>query len=337
MAITMKDIAEICNVSIATVSKIVNGKDMDIGAETRRRVSQVIEEKGYYINTLAQSMKTKNTKTLGLIIPDVKNAYYTDISRGAEDMAQKMGYSLFLCNTDDQIDKEITYITKLMEKQVDGIIIIASLQRDKEREQALHIKVPFAVLNNSTSYRDSSVCVEVDNYGGMYQGVKHLIGLGHRNIMYLAGDTDQKFSQERLAGFVDALEEHGIAYRPSMVKKCIFRVEGTYDYLTKHGISEGVTAIACGNDLMALGVLNWAKENGLKVPEQLSITGFDDTIFSVISSPKITTINQNCHRVGEILVEELLKKIEYGEDLRTTVSMDTRLVIRESTGGPQAV
>lgn len=328
----MKDIAEICSVSVATVSKIVNGKDMDIGEETRRRVNKVIVEKGYYINTLAQSMKTKNTKTLGLIIPDVKNAYYTDISRGAEDMAQKLGYSLFLCNTDDQIDKEINYITKLMEKQVDGIIIIASLQRDKEKEEALHIKVPFAVLNNSTSYRNSSVCVDVDKYSGMYQGVKHLIELGHRNIMYMSSWTDLSFNEDRIAGYRDALEESGILYRESLITGGVFKMEGISAHLNDHGIQEGITAIACENDLMAVGVMNWANENGVRVPEDLSVMGFDDTIFSIISSPQITTINQSCHQVGGILVEELLKKIEFGKEIRMTISMDTHLVIRGSTG-----
>lgn len=335
MAVTMKHIAELCHVSIATVSKIVNGKDDDIGEETRQRVMKTIREQGYRMNSLARSMKTKNTKTLGLIIPDIKNAYYTDISRGAEDMAHKKGYSLFLCNTDDSIDKEISHITKLMEKQVDGIIVIASLERNVRMEESLKISVPFAVLNKSTNYKDYSVKVEVNNYMGMYEGVKHLLDLGHKNIMYIQGETTLDFGEERLSGYRDVLKDHEVPYREDYVASASFNVEGAYSYLKENGLKDGITAVVCGNDLMAFGVINWAKENGMDVPSELSVVGFDNTIFSTISLPKITTVNQHCHEVGSALVEELIKKIDSDHDIIMTVSVDTNLIIRESTAVPR--
>lgn len=334
MPVTMKHIAKLCGVSVATVSKIVNGKDEDVRAETRLRVRRAIEEQGYFINTLARSMKTKNTKTLGLIVPDIKNGYYTDISRGAEDMAMKNGYSLFLCNTDDSIKKEIGYLVKLMEKQVDGIIIIASMERDKMMEELLKINVPFAVLNKGTSYRDYSVRVEVDDYEGMHEGVSHLIELGHKNIMYLEGETTLPFGKDRLRGYKDALSEHGIPFREEFIATTTFKVEGAHDYLSEYGLKPETTAIVCGNDLMALGALNWAKEECIDVPGDLSIIGYDDSIFSIISSPKITTINQNCLKVGEILVEELLKKIDTNDETQMNIPIGTNLVVRESTGKP---
>lgn len=334
MPVTMKHIAELCGVSVATVSKIVNGKDDDVKEETRLRVLKTVEEEGYFINTLARSMKTKNTKTLGLIVPDFKNAYYTDISRGAEDMAVRKGYSLFLCNTDDSINKEISYLVKLMEKQVDGIIIIASMERDVEMEELLKINVPFAVLNNSTNYKDYSVKVHVDDYTGMYEGMEHLIGLGHKKIMYLQGETGLSFGEERFRGYKDALEKHGIAYDENLVATTTFNVEGAYDYLRENGMVPETTAIMCGNDLMAMGVLNWAKEECIDVPGDLSIIGYDDTIFSVISSPKITTVNQHCHLVGEILVKELLEKIDSEDYTQKMIPVASHLVVRESTGKP---
>lgn len=334
MAVTMKHIAKLCGVSVATVSKVVNGKDEDVRVETKQRVLKVIKEEGYFINTLARSMKTKNTKTLGLIVPDIKNGYYTDISRGAEDMAMKKGYGLFLCNTDDSIKKEISYLVKLMEKQVDGIIIIASMERNPVMEELLKINVPFAVLNNATSYRDYSVRVEVDTYKGMHEGVSHLIGLGHRNIMYLQGETVLPFGEEKLRGYRDALLDHEIPFRNEFIATTSFKVEGAYEYLSEHGLKPETTAIICGNDLMALGVLNWAKEECIDVPGDLSIIGYDDSIFSTISSPKITTVNQNCLKVGGILVEELLKKIDTNDVTQMNIPVGTSLVIRESTGKP---
>jgi len=334
MPVTMKHIAKLCGVSVATVSKIVNGKDEDVRFETKQRVLKIIEEEGYFINTLARSMKTKNTKTLGLIVPDIKNGYYTDISRGAEDMAMKNGYGLFLCNTDDSIKKEIGYLVKLMEKQVDGIIIIASMERNAMMEELLKINVPFAVLNNATRYRDYSVRVDVDDYKGMHEGVSHLIGLGHKDIMYLEGETKLPFGEERFNGYKDALLENGIPFRDEFIATTSFNVESVYEYLSKYGLRPETTAIVCGNDLMALGVLNWAKEECIDVPGDLSIIGFDDSIFSVISSPKITTINQNCHKVGEILVDELLKKIDTDDGTQRIIPVGTSLVVRESTGKP---
>jgi len=334
MPVTMKHIAKLCGVSVATVSKIVNGKDEDVRIETKQRVLKIIKEQGYFINTLARSMKTKNTKTLGLIVPDIKNGYYTDISRGAEDMAMKNGYGLFLCNTDDSIKKEISYLVKLMEKQVDGIIIIASMERNAVMEELLKINVPFAVLNNATRYRDYSVKVEVDDYKGMHEGVSHLIELGHKDIMYLQGETKLHFGEERINGYRDALLENGIPFRHEFIATTSFNVEGAYDYLGEHGLNPETTAIVCGNDLMALGVLNWAKEECINVPDDLSIIGFDDSIFSIISSPKITTVNQNCHKVGEILVEELLKKIDTNDKTQRVIPVGTSLVVRESTGKP---
>ncbi len=335
MRVTMKDIAKLCGVSVATVSKIVNGKCDDVREETKERVLNAIEEEGYIINSLARSMKTKNTKTIGLIIPDIQNTYYTDISRGAEDMAIKMGYSLFLCNADESVKKEISYLRKLMEKQVDGIIIISSLERDIEIEKLFKINVPFAVLNRTTRYKDYSVRVDVDNYEGMQKGIQHLINLGHKKIMYLQGETSLFFGKERMDGYKDALLENNIPYREEFVGTSTFSVGGAYDYLNQHGLIPGTTAIICGNDNMALGALNWAKDQGIDVPQELSIIGFDDTIFSAISVPKITTINQNCHKCGEILVEELLKKIHENNREQLIVSVPTHLVLRQSTAKPQ--
>lgn len=337
MAVTMKHIAELCQVSIATVSKIVNRKDDDIGEETKRRVLKTIEEQGYRMNSLARSMKTKNTKTLGLIIPDVKNAYYTDISRGAEDMAHNKGYSLFLCNTDDKIEKEISHISKLMEKQVDGIIIIGSLERNIKMEERLNITIPFVLLNNGMNYKNYSVMVEVSNYKGMYEGAEHLLRLGHRNIMYIQGETTLFFGKERLSGYRDALKKYGVPFSKDNVVTAPFDMEGTYDHLMVHGLKDGTTAVMCGNDLMAMGVINWAKDKGMNVPKDLSVIGYDDTIFSTISSPKITTISQHCHESGIILVDELIKKIDSNRDKKMTVSLDTSLIIRESTANPPTI
>jgi LacI family transcriptional regulator len=176
--------------------------------------------------------------------------------------------------------------------------------------------------------------VEVDDYKGMYEGVEHLIALGHRKIMYLQGKNNLSFGEERFRGYKDALENHGIPFNENLVATSTFNVEGAYEYLRENGLVPETTAIMCGNDLMALGVLNWAKEECIDVPGDLSIIGYDDTIFSVISSPKITTVNQHCRLVGEILVKELLEKIDAEDFTQKNIPVESHLVVRESTGKP---
>lgn len=331
MAVTMKDIAIKCGVSVATVSKVLSEKDEDVSDATRNLVKRTSKEMGYVVNALARSMKTKNTKTLGIMVPDIKNAFYTDICRGAEDMAMKRGYSLFLCNTDDKIEKEIQYLEKLMEKQVDGIIIIASMERDTKMEEIQKMNVPFAVLNNNTHYPGCSARVVVDNENGMREAVNHLASLGHRKIFYLAGKTVLPFQEDRINGYREGLADWSIPYEEHLVHRIEFSMEAAKCYFMLHGLPEGVTAVCTGNDLMAQGVLQWAQETGIRVPEDLSIVGYDDSIFSRVSSPKLTTVHQQSYRSGELLVEELLMKLE-GEKEPNTVYLSSSLMVRGSTG-----
>ena len=331
MSVTMKDIARKCGVSVATVSKVLNEKDLDVSTATRDLVKRTSKEMGYVLNVLAQSMKTKNTKTLGIMMPDIKNAFYTDICRGAEDMAMKNGYSLFLCNTDDKIEKEIHYLEKLMEKQVDGIIIIASMERDTKMEEIQKMNVPFAVLNNNTHYPGWSVQVMADNENGMREAVNHLASLGHRKIFYLAGETMLPFNADRLKGYKEGLADWSIPYDEYLLGSTEYSLEAAKCYFKLHGLPEGVTAVCTGNDLMGLGVLQWAYEAGLRIPEDLSLVGYDDSIFARVSSPKLTSVHQQSYRSGELLVEELLKQIE-GQKEPKTVYLKSSLMIRGSTG-----
>lgn len=331
MSVTMKDIARKCGVSVATVSKVLNEKDLDVSTASRDLVKRTSKEMGYVLNVLAQSMKTKNTKTLGIMMPDIKNAFYTDICRGAEDMAMKNGYSLFLCNTDDKIEKEIHYLEKLIEKQVDGIIIIASMERNTKMEEIQKMNVPFAVLNHTTHYPGCSARVVVDNENGMREAVNHLASLGHRKIFYLAGETMLPFNADRLKGYKEGLADWSIPYDEYLLGSTEFSLEAAKCYFKLHGLPEGVTAVCTGNDLMALGVLQWAYEAGLRIPEDLSLVGYDDSIFARVTSPKLTSVHQQSYRSGELLVEELLKQIE-GQKEPKTVYLKSSLMKRGSTG-----
>lgn len=334
MTVTMKDIAKICQVSTATVSKVLSGKDQDVAEGTKEKILQCAKKEGYVMNALARSMKTKDTKTLGILVPDLKNPYYTEICRGAEEKAHEMGYSLFLCNTDNTLEKELQYLQKLMEKQVDGILIIASLARDRHKEEEMKISVPFGVLNNSTYYEGCDVHVVVDNHSGSYEAMKYLIDIGHVRFLYLAGETDLPFNKDRLEGMTQALEEAKLPIASMTIYEAPFTMEGAYLILRERGIPEGTTALLCGNDLMALGAMNWAKDERISIPKELSILGFDNIIFSEITVPKLTTIDQHCPGSGAALVSHLLHKIQGLGKEETHCVLATHLVVRESTGRP---
>jgi len=334
MTVTMKDIVKICQVSTAMVFKVLSGKDQDVAEGTKEKILQCAKKEGYVMNALARSMKTKDTKTLGILVPDLKNPYYTEICRGAEEKAHEMGYSLFLCNTDNTLEKELQYLQKLMEKQVDGILIIASLARDRRKEEEMKITVPFGVLNNATHYKDCDVYLEVDNKRGSYEAVQYLLATGHEQFLYLEGITDLPFNKDRLQGMEEALREAHRTTQSMVIYEAPFTMEGAYDLLKEQGLPEGTTALLCGNDLMALGAINWAKDEGLEIPKDLSILGFDNTVFSEITVPKLTTIDQYCHGSGAILVGNLVKRIQDVEHYETHDILETHLVVRESTGSP---
>lgn len=327
----MKDIARIAKVSTTTVSKVINGKDSDISEKTIEIVKKVIEKENYSPNSLARSMVTKSTKTIGLIIPDVSNPFFTDLTRGAEDVANKRGYSIFYCNTDDDLDKEIKYINNLIEKQVDGIALSGAVSRNKERERNKSINVPIVSLDREVYFKGIQSNILVDNFTGSYEAINYLIGLGHREILYLSGQLDIKPSRERLEGYKKALEDNGIPFKEDLIIVGEFTSDFGYKSMKEMDLSRDITAIFCGNDLIAIGAMNGLKEKGRRIPEDISIVGFDDIYISSLVTPKLTTVMQPSYEIGYKAVDQLIDIIEKKKDTEIDVKIDTKLIVREST------
>ncbi len=332
MTATLKDIARLAGVSTATVSKIVNGKDHDIGEKTIEKVKSSIQEQDYRPNSLARSMKTKVTKTIGLIIPDVRNPFFTDLARGAEDSANERGYSLLFCNSDDDLKKEMEYINTLTEKQVDGIALAGSVKRNREIEEKFQVRVPIVTLDRDAYFKGIKGRVLIDNFNGAYDAVKYLIGLGHRRILFLSGRLDIRVSEERLAGYRKALEDSGIGFDGDLVAEGNFNFNFGYDYIMSGSLDGTVTAIFCGNDLIALGAVKALKKLKKKVPEDISIIGFDDIYLASINTPELTTVRQPSYDLGYIAVGRLIDILEGIEHKQNMVEIKLELVVRESTG-----
>lgn len=337
MSVTIKDIAKLAGVSTATVSKIVNGKDSDIGEATIMRVRKIILEQNYRPNSLARSMKTKVTKTVGLIIPDVRNPFFTDLARGAEDSANKNGYSLLFCNTDDDLDKEMRYIDTLTEKQVDGIALAPSILRNREKEEKFHVRVPMVTMDRNVYFKGIKARMDIDNFQGAYDAVTYLISLGHRRIKFLSGQQDVRVSQNRISGYRKALEDHGIAYDEKDVVFGFYKSEFGYNYIMSNRLEDDVTAIFCGNDLIALGVIKALKEKNLKkVPQDISIIGFDDIYLAGIMTPSLTTVRQPSYDFGFLAMQKLIDILEGSKHIEKKTEIRLELIIRESTAPARA-
>jgi LacI family transcriptional regulator len=327
----MKDIARLAGVSIATVSKIVNGKDSDISRPTIEKVKRIIEEENYSPNSIARSMITKKTRTIGLIIPDVRNPFFTDLTRGAEDIANDRGYSIFFCNTDEDLNKEIRYISNLIEKQVDGIALAGSAFRNKELEEKLNIKIPIVSLDRNVYFKGIKGKVEIDSFSGAYDAVTYLIKLGHEKIIYLSGPLNIRLSMDRLEGYKKALLDNNLKYDETLIIEGSYNSEFGYETIKNMVIDEDITAIFCGNDLIAIGAMNGLKEKGINIPEDISVVGFDDIYISSLVTPSLTTVNQPSYKIGYLAVETLINILENKEDLDNEVEIKLELVVREST------
>jgi LacI family transcriptional regulator len=331
MSVTIKDIARLSGVSTATVSKIINGKDSDISKSTIERVKRIIEEQNYSPNIVARSMITKKTKTIGLVIPDVRNPFFTDLVRGAEDVANERGYSLLFCNTDDDLKKEIKYINNLIEKRVDGIALAGAAERNQSLEENIDIKVPIVSLDRNVYFKGIEGKIEVDNFSGAYDAVTHLIQLGHKNIMFLSGPLNIKLSKDRLEGYKRALADNNIAYNEKLVIFGKYSSESGYERIRNRTLDKSMTAIFCGNDLIAIGAMNALKEKNIRIPEDISIVGFDDIYISSLVTPALTTVTQPSYEIGYQAVEILIDILECKKDSSKKLGIKLELKVREST------
>lgn len=332
MSITIKDIAKIANVSIATVSRVINHKAEGISEETRQRILQIVKENNYTPNRIARSMITKTTRTIGLIIPDIRNPFFTELVRGVEDVARRSQYTVFLCNGDREIQKTTEYLTLMKENSADGILLTVSdlvinpqLQKTVEK-----LDIPVVLIDrNEKDLKLSGVFI--DNVKAGYEATRHLLSLSHTQIGCITGPKDNKNSNDRLQGYLTALQESGIESKPEWIIHSDFEIEGGY-HAAKQLISDrNVTAIFAFNDLIAFGVYQAAEELGLTLPRDLSVIGFDDLHYNQLLKPKLTTIRQPIYQIGEMATEFLLKEIQERRRVRVETYLDIELMVREST------
>lgn len=329
---TIRDVAALARVSVATVSRVVNRNSHRVSPATRRRVLSAVRALDYRANIIAQGLKQRRTRTVALLVPDISNPFFPAIARGIEDRAQERGYAVLFCNTYENLERERAYLELLRKRMIDGLIFatVGSNTRHLRTLHEDHLPVVLVARDVAGVPIDA---VLVDNFRGEFQAATHLIGLGHRRIAYIAGPASLHIAAERRRGYVTALDAAGIARDDRLLVEGDFSAEGgrkAIQRLMERGVR--FTGVIAANDLMAIGAMEALKHSGRRIPEDVAVVGFDDITFASLVSPALTTVAQPKYKMGQLAMDRLLVLLESTDGGPQHIVLPPELVVRESCG-----
>ena len=327
---TIKDVAKIAGVSVATVSHVIN-ETRFVSDETKQKVLTAMQDLSYKPNAVARSLRKKESKIIGLVLPDNTNPYFAEIAWSIEYASRNLGYSVILCNSDGDVAKEAAYLNVLIEKQVDGVILVAAGDSTANFQKLQERSIPTVMVDrNSPSVNTDSVQIDNAIYGE--SATSHLAKLGHKKIACITGPRDVTPSFDRVDGYKKALKLNNIPLREEYIVKGDFKPHGGYLAACKlMDTDDPPTAIFACNDLMAFGVIHAAAERNINIPRQLSIVGFDDIYLSTYSNPPLTTIKQPRHEMGDEAVNALVLRMKNPDRSARSILLQADLVVRSST------
>ncbi len=331
---TIRDVARRAGVAPITVSRVINNSGY-VSAETRARVEAAIAELGYVPNRLARSLRVKQTNILALILSDITNPFWTTVARGVEDAASTQGFSVILCNTDESEDKELRYVQVLLEKRVDGILLVPASFETQSVSLIQQQHVPVVVLDRriATKAVDS---VRGDSVEGARRLTEHLLEQGHRRIAVLSGPRRVSTAVDRVEGYLQAMRAHGLEPDPSWVQFGSYTMafgRQAMTYLIENGT--GVTAVFAGNNFIAAGVVQALRERALRIPKDVAVAAFDDIPVNFWMSSFLTVARQPAYEMGRKATELLLKRLltdDEGEFHELLLPVE--ILVRASTVAP---
>ncbi|HHW12843.1 MAG TPA: LacI family transcriptional regulator [Firmicutes bacterium] len=326
--VTIKDVAKKAGVSISTASLVINNK-AGVSERLRAKVLAAIEELDYRPNGMARALKSKKSKVLGLIIPDIVNPFFPLVVRGVEAAALRYGYSLILGNTDGKLEEEARYLELFVEKCVDGIIFIPASNFKKNIRTFLRIESPKVVIDRALEGTGLPT-VMTDNITGAYLATRHLLANGRRRILFISGPQDLQASQDRYKGYKKALGEFGLD------EELVLNGDYTFDSgkrVMEQALKEKLCfdAVFGANDLMALGAMVVLSENKIKIPEDVEVVGYDNILFSSLSKPTLTTVEQPAYQMGYEATRLILRQIYSKKELSECKLLEPKLIVRESS------
>ncbi|QZT35059.1 catabolite control protein A [Caldalkalibacillus thermarum TA2.A1] len=329
--VTIYDVAREAGVSMATVSRVVNGNP-NVKPVTRKKVLETIKRLGYRPNAVARGLASKRTTTVGVIIPDISSLFYAELTRGVEDIANMYNYNIILCNSDQRPEKEIHLVNTLLEKQVDGLLFMGSQLTDEHIDLFSTSTVP-VVLASTKDEKEEMPSVVIDYKQAAYDAVKLLLDKGHTRIGFISGPAKEKYSgQERLAGYRNALEEAGLAVDETLIRYGDYR----YDSGLKAAgelidMADRATAIIAMSDEMAIGAIHACQDLGLNIPEDVEVIGFDNTRLTSMVRPRLTSVVQPMYDIGAVAMRLLTKFMNKEKIDNHLVVLPHRIEEREST------
>ena len=327
----IKQVAAQAGVSSATVSHVIN-RTRYVSEAVREQVQFAMHELDYHPNALARSLRSGQTYTLGMILPDSANPFFAEVGHNIEIAAFEAGYSVILCNTENDFEKESLYIDVLTNKQVDGMIFVSTGERSDSLKNLLEMKIPTVVMDRDFPELELDV-VLADSFQGGELATQHLISLGHKRIGCIAGPSSINPSSRRLAGYKQALQAAHLAIEPELIMNGDFHPESGWEMgramLSQPNVP---TAIFACNDLMAIGVLRAATELGLSVPGDLALVGYDDIELASYTNPPLTTIKQPEVEMGLATLNFLLGRIKDKQTAPQRALLPVSLVVRGSCG-----
>ncbi len=338
MPVSIKDIAKLAGVSHSTVSRALHDSP-HISSNTKDRVQKISVELGYQPSAAARSLKTNRTHVLGVIVSHIADPFFSEIVQGIDDIAQANGYSLFIAAAQNDHSREQTIIQAMREHRVDGVILCSPQLTSQQNHELHSYNIPIVAINNQGS-DDYKYSIAHDDVDGSRQACQHLLGLGHTRIAYLGDSTSGRTTRDRCSGYLREMAQQGLPVPPGYIHDVSGNsaAEGleAVDYFL--GLPNRPSAIICYNDMVAAGVLKGVYQAGLHVPLDISITGFDNILYSDYTRPPLTTIDQPKRFLGaeaaRMMLDQLGSSVDYINSTGETKKMKGMLLIRQSTAPP---
>lgn len=335
----IKEIAKQAGVSVATVSRVLNHPDT-VAPKTKEHILALIDEMGYKPNWFARGLNFNKTNTIGLLVPNILDPAFVEIAEGAEDVVNKKGYNILLCITEGLAEKELAYIQTLIDRRVDGVILVSSMLEDQEIQQIRDQGVPL-VLVGVNKGNSSGPVVRIDCSDASHKAVQHLLGCGHRNIAMVYGVTPEIENMRKIEGYRLALLEAGISEDPEYLVQADNTIEGGYVAARRLiGKAKRPHAIFTTSDLLAFGVMDAIRDSELTIPDDVAVMGFDNIRMSNLMFPKLSTVAKPLHRMGLSGARLLLDVIESqgnGEFIMQEIVLQSKLKIRKSCGHKERI
>lgn len=339
MPVTVKDIAKKAGVSHSTVSRALHSHPL-ISDETRERIQQIAVDMGYLPSAAARTLKTNRSHVLGVVLTSIDDPFFSEILEGMEEVIQSSGYSLFIAAAHRDPRREREIVEAMVEHRADGVIICSTSFSEEWSRQFLQSGVPIVVVNNQ-AVEDFRYSIYHDDIDGMRQVTRHLIELGHEKIAYMGNSASGRTTLDRLTGFREEMKSAGLSIPAEYIHEASGGGTKDGESAAKYfiNLAERPTALVCYNDLMAIGVMKALRQAGVCIPRDISITGFDNIIFSAYTNPPLTTLDQPKRFIGAEAARLLLELLdtplsEQSQNHQNVRSLQGQLLVRESTAPP---